>query len=137
LLVDVFAGDERLTAVEQLAERTRDRLRAQFEREQRLATIPPIAYGQQDVTDLSYRTGMLMFGVLYDLLGQDALNRLVGGFYQDHHADGASTADFVARATAVASVNLKPFFRDWLYGTGYTRFLGGDLTLAQIAETYR
>jgi hypothetical protein len=137
LLVDVFAGDDRLTTVEQLAERTRDRLRAQFAREQRLADIPPVAYGQEDVTDLSYRTGMLMFGVLHDLVGQEGLNVLVGGFYQDHHADGASTADFVARATAVASVNLEPFFQDWLYGTGYTRFLERDLTLAQIAETYR
>jgi hypothetical protein len=137
LLVDVFAGDDRRTAVDQLAERTRDRLRAQFEREQRLADIPPIAYGLEDVTDLSYRTGMLMFGVLYDLIGQKGLNQLVGGFYQDHHAAGASTADFVARATAVASANLEPFFQDWLYGTGYTRFLGSDLTLAQIAETYR
>jgi hypothetical protein len=137
LLVDVFAGDDHLTAVEQLAERTSGRLRAQFEREPRLAEIPPIAYGQEDVTDLSYRTGMLMFGVLYDLIGQEGLNRLVGGFYQQHHATGAATEDFVALAHSVSAVPLERFFDDWLYGTGYTRFLDGELSLAQIAERYR
>lgn len=137
LLVDVFAGDERLSAVEGLAVRTRDRLRSQFEHQPRLATIPPIAYGQEDVTDLSYRVGMLMFGVLYDLIGQEGFNQLVGGFYQEHPAGGASTADFVARANRVALLNLDPFFEDWLYGTGYTRFLDGDLTLTQMADSYR
>jgi hypothetical protein len=34
-------------------------------------------------------------------------------------------------------VDLEAFFQDWLYGTGYTRFLGGDRTLAQIADSYR
>ncbi len=137
LLVDVFAGDDRLSAVEELAERIRDRLREQFERDPRLAGIPPIAYGQEDVTDLSYRVGMLMFGVLYNLIGQEGLNQLVGGFYQEHHASGGSTADFVARANGVAPLNLDPFFQDWLYSTGYTRFLDGTLTLTQIADTYR
>jgi len=137
LLIDVFAGDENLGAVEGLAGRLRDRLRTQFENEPRLGEIPPIEYGNEDVTDLSYRVGMLMFGVLYRLIGQDGLNELVGGFYQEYHAAGASTADFVARASGVASLDLDRFFQDWLYGTGYTRFLDGNLTLAEIADTYR
>jgi hypothetical protein len=137
LLVDVFAGDQSLSAVEGLAGRMRGRLRTRFENEPRLGEIPPIEYGMEDVTDLSYRVGMLMFGVLYYLIGQDGLNTLVGGFYQEHHVAGASTADFVARANGVAPLNLDRFFQDWLYGTGYTRFLDGNLTLAQIANTYR
>ncbi|UCG88561.1 MAG: hypothetical protein JSW71_08475 [Gemmatimonadota bacterium] len=137
LLVDVFAGNEALNAVEGLAGRIRSRLRTQFENEPRLSEIPPIEYGSEDVTDLSYRVGMLMFGALYHLIGQDGLNQLVGGFYQEHYAAGASTADFVARAKTVAPVDLDRFFEDWLYGTGYTRFLDSDLTLAQIANTYR
>ena len=137
LLVDVFAKDEALTAVEELARRMRDRLRTQFQNEPRLGTIPPFHFGTEDVTDLSYRVGMLMFGVLHYLIGQERLNTLVGDFYQEHHADGASTADFVAQANRVAPVDLERFFQDWLYGAGYTRFLDGDLSLAQIASTYR
>lgn len=137
LLVDVFADDASLSAVEGLASRMRDRLRTQFANEPRLGQIPPIEYGTEDVTDLSYRVGMLMFGVLYHLIGQDGLNALVGGFYQELHAVGASTADFVARANEITPLNLDPFFQDWLYGTGYTRFLDGNLTLAQIADSYR
>ncbi len=137
LLIDVFAGHESLSDVEELATRIRDRLKTRFENDQRLGQIPPIDYGEEDVTDLSYRVGMLMFGVLHHLVGQDALNELVGGFYQEHHADGASTADFVARAKDLISIDLDRFFEDWLYGTGYTRYLDGDLTLAEIADTYR
>ena len=137
LLVDVFNGDDSLSAVEGLAARMRSRLKTQFENEPRLGEIPPILYGKEDVTDLSYRVGMLMFGVLYDLIGQDEFNQLVGGFYQERHASGASTANFVAHANNVAPLNLDRFFQDWLYGTEYTRFLDGDLTLAQIADSYR
>jgi len=137
LLVDVFAGDESLSAVEGLAGRMRSRLSRQFENEPRLGEIPPVEYGKEDVTDLSYRVGMLMFGVLHQLIGQEGLNQLVGGFYQEHHGGGASTADFVALANSVAPLDLDRFFQDWLYGTGYTRFLDGDLTLAQIADSYR
>ena len=53
LLVDVFAGDQSLSAVEELAERMRGRLKRQFENEPRLGDIPPIDYGNEDVTDLS------------------------------------------------------------------------------------
>ncbi len=137
LLVDVFAGDEGLSAVEGLAARMRGRIKTQFENEPRLGGIPPIEYGKEDVTDLSYRVGMLMFGVLYHLIGQDGFNQLVGGFYQEHHATGAATADFVVRANAVAPLDLDHFLQDWLYGTGYTRFLDRNLTLVQIANTYR
>ncbi len=137
LLVDVFAADPSLSAVEDLAERMRGRLKTQFEREPRLGEIPPLDYGVEQVTDLSYRVGMLMFGVLYQLIGQEGLNQLVGGFYQEHHASGASTADFVARANDVAGLDLEPFFQDWLYTSEYKRFLDTELTLAQIADSYR
>jgi len=80
---------------------------------------------------------MLMFGVLHHLIGQEALNELVGGFYQDHYASGASTADFVARAKSVTTLELDGYFQDWLYTTDYKRFLDSDLSLAQIAERYR
>ncbi len=137
LMVDVFAGDQSLSAVEALAERLRIRLRTQFERDPRLGNTPPIDYGKEDVTDLSYRVGMLMFGVLYHLVGQEGLNELIGGFYQEHYASGASTTDFVARANSIAPLDLDSFFQDWLYSTGYTRFLDSDLTLVQIANGYR
>jgi len=137
LLLDVSAGDQNLSAVEGLAGRLRARLVTQFENEPRLGEIAPIEYGNEDVTDLSYRVGMLMFGVLYHLIGQEGLNTLVGGFYQERHDAGASTQDFVARAKGVSPVNLDRFFEDWLYGTGYTRFLHGHFNLAQIADTYR
>lgn len=137
LLVDAFAADTSLSAVNDLAERIRSRLRTQFEREPRLGETPPIEYGVEDVTDLSYRVGMLMFGVLYHLIGQEAFNQLAGGFYQEHHAAGASTADFVARANHSTVLDIDPFFQDWLYTAEYRRFLDTELTLAQIADSYR
>jgi len=43
----------------------------------------------------------------------------------------------VAHADEVTQASLEPLFRDWLFTTGYRRFLGTESTLAEIAEHYR
>jgi len=137
LLIDVYAGDTTLGEVERVAFRIRERLRSRFDEEPRLSEIPMIDFGREEMTGMSYRVGMLMFGVLYHLVRPEEFNQVVGGFFQRYHVSGASTEQFVSHANEMTQVDLEPFFRDWLYGTDYQRFLDSEQTLAEIAETYR
>jgi aminopeptidase N len=137
LLVDLYAGDPTLGEVESVADRIREGLRSRLKDDPRLAEIPMIDFGREEMTDWSYRVGMLMFGVLYHLVGPEEFNRVVGGFFQQYHASGASTERFVAYANEVTRIDLEPFFSDWLFTTDYRRFLESQQSLAEIAETYR
>jgi len=136
-LVDLYAGDATLGEVERVASRIRERLRGRFVDDPRLAEVPMIDFGREEMTDLSYSVGMLMFGVIYHLVGPEEFNAVVGGFFQQHHESGASTEQFVAHADDVTQADLEPLFRDWLFTTEYRRFLDSESTLAEIAQTYR
>ena len=94
-------------------------------------------YGRENMTDLSYSVGMLMFAVIYNLVGPDEFNQVVGGFYQQHHTGGASTAQFADHANEVTGAELEPVFRDWLFTTDYRRFIDSEMTLTEIADSYR
>jgi aminopeptidase N len=136
-LVDLYTGDTTLGEVERVASRIRERLSGRFADNPRLAEIPMIDFGREEMTDLSYSVGMLMFGVIYHLVGPEEFNAVVGGFFQQHHQSGASTDQFVAHADDVTQADLEPLFRDWLFTTEYRRFLDSESTLAEIAQTYR
>ena len=43
----------------------------------------------------------------------------------------------MAYAEATVETDLGPFFRDWLETTDWQRFLESELTLGEMAETYR
>jgi aminopeptidase N len=137
LLVDVYAGDAELGEVERVASRIRERLSKWFTDDPRLAEIPMIDFGREEMTDYSYSVGMLMFGVLYHLVGPDEFREAVGGFFRQYHDAGASTDQFVAHADSVTEADLGPFFRDWLHTTGYRRHLESGRSLLEIADTYR
>ena len=137
LLVDLYGGDVTLGDVERVASRIRERLSDRFTANPRLAEIPMIDYGREEMTDLSYSVGMLMFAVLYHLVGPEEFNQVIGGFFRQHHVDGASTEQFVAHANEVTEVDLDPLFREWLFTTEYRRFVDSESTLAEISDSYR
>jgi aminopeptidase N len=137
LLVDLYAGDTTLAEVDRAADHVRERLRKRFADNPRLAEIPMTDFGREEMTDLSYSVGMLMFGVLYHLVGAEEFNAVVGGFFQRYHESGATTEQFVTHANEVTQTDLEPLFRDWLFTTDYRRFLDSGSTLAEIAQTYR
>lgn len=136
LLVDHFAGDAELTTTERAAARIGERLRERFAADPDAAATPMADYGRRRRTDLSYLVGMLMFGALYRLVGARDFRRIVGGFFAQYRATGASTNDFVAFADAATEHDLRPFFRDWLFTTRWRRFLSPALRLDRIAAAY-
>jgi aminopeptidase N len=100
-------------------------------------TVPMAQYGKAGLTDLSYRSGMLMFAVLYGVVGEEQFHRIIGGFYQRYAASGATTDDLVNYAKATASADLTRFFDDWLYTSRWTEHLRSGATLATLVNAYR
>ena len=56
-------------------EKSLDRLRADLEREPRLRVVPMIDYGKEEMTNFSYRTGMVLFDLFYRVAGPEAFRR--------------------------------------------------------------
>jgi hypothetical protein len=101
-----------------------------------LRNVPFIDYGKRSMTDQSYRVGDLMFATMYELVGAERFNQIIGGYYRQYLA-GGTTQDFLAFASAQAP-QLKALFDDWMLTTRWTTRLSGDsITPAGLAAAYR
>jgi hypothetical protein len=112
-------------------------LREQLATRPELERVPLIDYGREDMTGYSYSVGMLLFGVLNELVGPEAFNRAIGGFYREYRVAGGSTDDFVAVAARVTAADLSAFFEDWVYSTEWTELVRTRGSLAEMAAVYR
>lgn len=101
-----------------------------------LATVPFAEYGRRAMTGRSYRVGAVMFAVLYDLLGPQEFDAVIGG-YARQYAAGGTTRDFVAYASHRATRDLTPFFDDWLFTTRWTGLVARAGSIAELAGHYR
>lgn len=134
LTADVLEGTNRRG---QEMEEMLDWFRTRFPEEPRWAETPMIDYAEADLTGLSYRVGAVMFEVLYQLVGQSELNRVVGGFYERYRIDGANTADFIEHANSVTTVDLESFFRDWIYTMRWYEQVRAGANIEDLVARYR
>ena len=123
-------------SVDEVADKTAQRLRERLSEEPRLRTVPMIDYGREEMTGDSYRTGMLMFYLLHRVMGAKAWRAAVGGYYQRHFATGGTTAEFVREASATAGPRIDPIFQDWLFSTRWCGRLSAG-SLRSVADGYR
>jgi hypothetical protein len=100
-------------------------------------TLAFVDYGKSEKTGYSYGVGEVMFALLYDILGEQAFGRIIGGFYQKHRVGGATTAQFVDYVKQNAPVDLTEFFSDWMYSTRWYERLSKGETMEQLARSYR
>lgn len=98
--------------------------------------VPFIAYGSARMTDQSYMLGDVMCATLYDLVGQDEFNTIVGGYYQ-RFASGGTTRDFIDFATHSSTHDLTRFFGDWMLTTRWTALVANARTVADLVKHYR
>ena len=122
--------DERVTL-------TIEQLREQLDTRPELGRVPLIDYGREDMTGYSYRVGMLLFGVLEELVGPEAFGEAIGGFYREYYETGGSTDDFVVYADRVTAADLSDFFEDWVYSTGWADRVRTRGSLEELAAPYR
>ena len=113
-------------------------LNAQVARNEQLRGVPMVEYGNKDMTGYSYTHGAILFATLYYWLGDETFNKLVGGFYQQYYKNGASTKMFTDYCIKHSkNKQLKALFDDWLYTTGYTKYLSNDTTVDDIIAVYK
>jgi len=99
--------------------------------------VPMIAYGEKDLTDLSYRMGQVFFYLLRESLGEKAFLNIVGGFYQDHAATGATTRQFVEYVKKRSAISLDRFFDEWVFTAKAAELVASGTSLASLVERYR
>ncbi len=134
LAVDVLEERQEL---DRALDRILGRVRSRFEEQPRLRQIPLGDYGRERITDLSYSVGALFFAVLYDLVGQDKFNEIIGGFHRRYVSTGASLGEFASFVREVGGSRLALFLKEWLESVDFVdRILTAGSTKA-IAEAYR
>ncbi len=82
--------------------------------------VPMCEYGEENLTDMSYTAGGLLFDVYYRLVGAEVFRKTVGEYYRTFFETGGSTDDFVLLASELSPVDLGPFFDDWVYSPRWT-----------------
>jgi hypothetical protein len=113
------------------------RLREHLTENPRLATIPFADYGKARMTDESYVVGRLMFAVLHKTVGPEAFRAIIGGFYQQYRATGATTQDFIRFAGERGGAAVQALLADWMTSTRWTQALSAGRSLDDIAASYR
>jgi aminopeptidase N len=113
---DDMDGSESMDAAVQ---RTVDRLLATASRSPTLTSVPFAEYGEVGATNLSYRVGFLMFYALEAGLGQETLNSVLRGFYQDHKDRGWTFEGLAEELQARTPQDLSGFVEDWIITTAW------------------
>jgi hypothetical protein len=114
-----------------------DRLRADLDGEPRLRVVPMIDYGREEMTNFSYRTGMVLFDLFYRVAGPDAFRKALADFFASHPTAGATSAEFVRLAERTGGAPTRAIFEDWLYSCRWTELAASRQTAAQLADRYR
>ena len=97
------------------ADRTLSRLRQRLAAEPRLRSVPMLAYGREQMTSDSYRTGMILFYVLYRIVGPQRFEAVLRDYDAAYTASGGTTMELVRRFEAVGG---KPSHAPSMTGSG-------------------
>ena len=118
-------------------ERLSERFRQQCERNPKCKDVPIIAYGNEDLTDLSYTKGMLFFFILYNVIGEKDFLNAAGSFYQKYKHSGATAEEFLNHVKQHAKQNLDRLYQEWIYGTESSRLVLDKIPVEEIIQRYR
>jgi len=102
----------------------------------KLNETPLIDFGKMGIQSHSYSVGMIMFRVLYQIMGESDFNKCISFYYSDYYRKGGTTNEFVATAKKVSAINLSKFFDDWIYSTKYTELIKTELTINEMGKLY-
>ncbi len=117
-------------------ERLSERFRQQCKRNPKCRDVPIIAYGSEDLTDLSYTKGMLFFFILYNLIGEEDFLNAAGSFYQKYKRSGATSEEFLNHVKQRTKQNLDRLYQEWIYGTESSRLILDKIPVEEIIRRY-
>lgn len=111
-------------------------VRKEMESDSLLRVTPLIDFGKMGIQSYSYEVGMIMFQVLYQVMGEADFNNCIRTYYSDYYLKGGTTDEFVATAKRVSTVRLSKFFDDWIYSTKYTELIKTGHTITEMSKLY-
>ena len=129
--------DNKENAVSNAAQMYLDRIRRTFIEKKEYQSIPMKDYGIRNMTNYSYTLGMVVFTILYDLVGQDHFNKIIGSFYKKYYLNGSSLREFINHFQKLAPLNLEIFFNDWIYTTNGIRLVIEGKSLTELINYYK
>jgi len=106
--------NNQVNAIEDAAEKYLKRIQTSFKKNPKYRTIPMKDYGIQGMTDYSYTLGMVVFAILYEMVGDNHFNKMIGTFYSKYDKTGATLDDFINICKKEAPIDLTLFLNDWL-----------------------
>jgi len=95
-----------------------------------------IDYGKEGVAGYSYTTGMVMFHVLYNIVGADEFNSLIKKYYEKYTNTSATTIEFMNLANDLTSIDLTTFFKDWIYTSHYVEVIKNHESIDRLSNYY-
>ncbi len=101
------------------------------------AEIPFIEYGEKRMTDHSYTKGMVLFHVLYELIGEEAFMALFRENYRRHAGSGQTTEDLIALILEIPHPAMPRFVQEWFYGPASNDYLFAGKSVDEIVEMYK
>jgi hypothetical protein len=100
-------------------------------------TIPIKEYGVYDITDYSYRLGMVFFALYYDLIGHEVFVDIIKTYYNKYYQTGATFEDFILHCQAKTPINLQPFLSDWFQTTKVLELIKEGKNYDDFIQRYR
>jgi aminopeptidase N len=70
----------------------------------------------------NYQKGSWVLHMLRNLLGDDAFFRGIRSYYAAHRHSTATTEDLRLALEKASGINLRPFFKRWIYESGHPRY---------------
>ncbi len=123
-------------AVEAAVAESLKRLAKNFNEHPDWQKTPMIAYGEKDLTDLSYRMGQILFYLLYKALGEEAFLETAGSLYREYRGTGATARQFVEHVKKRAGVNLDKIFEEWVFTPRAAGLIASGTTLDELVRRY-
>ena len=112
-------------------------IRKEIERDSLIRVTALIDFGKMGIESYSYEVGMIMFQVLYQVMGESDFNKCIRTYYSEYYKNGGTTDEFVASAKKASSAKLSNFFKDWIYSTKYTELIKAKLSINEMSKLYR
>jgi SAM-dependent methyltransferase len=134
LAIKEFEGEE---AFAKYMTRLRDRFLQSCEKDEKNGSTPIADYWKEERGENSYTKGAWSLFVLHQAVGEAAFQNLIAGFLREFRTREADFADFQRFAEKTSGLNLRPFFREWIFGAESTRLLREKMDAAEIAARYR
>ena len=122
-----------LTAVNNM----RERLRNNFTQHPDWKDVPMINFGQEDITDMSYRKGQIFFYILYELMGEELFFDAMGSFYQKYYETGATSQQFVDHVKHLSPMSLDLLFEEWIFAAKSSELIMSETSIAEIVNRYK